>query len=190
MKKRGWMKKSNYINLWPTVIGEYYLNDMSIHNELESHIKSSFFSSLSISIFDTPDSDRFKLWVISCVDDYLTNINFKSDNIQITRAWANSLEYLDAQPVHSHTNTSIAGVYYLETTSDHPPLEIFDPRNDHVFNKTFTYTKNGEPVSYVSSTYITPEKFKLILIPAYLRHSVGYNLCKNPRVSVAMNIQV
>jgi uncharacterized protein (TIGR02466 family) len=181
---------SNYITLWPTVIGEYILDDIDIHNELEAHIKSSFFSSLSISIFDTPGSHRFKLWVISCVDNYLTNINYKSDNIQITRAWANSLEYLDAQPLHSHTNAGIAGVYYLETTPEHPPLEIFDPRTDHVFNKSFTNTKKGDLVSYVSSTYIIPDKFKLILIPAYLRHSVGYNLCKNPRVSVAMNIRV
>lgn len=182
--------KSNYMNLWPTVIGEYYLEDISIHNELQNNITSSGFSSLSISIFDNPGSERFKDWVISCVEDYTSNINFNCKNIEISRAWANTLDFMDEQPIHSHINASLAGIYYLKTVEENPPLEIFDPRNDHLFNQTFKTTKRGEPISYVSSSFITPNKFKLVLMPGYLKHSVSCNLSKFPRVSVAMNINI
>jgi len=68
-------------------------------------------------------------WVKTCIDDYLTNeIFMKYSDHFVTESWLNVNQRGGSQPVHSHPNSIISGTYYVQTLSEHPPLEFHRAR--------------------------------------------------------------
>ncbi len=183
--------KSNYREIWPTPIGEYWLEDMSIHEELVQHIHDKYEKwngDDTMHLFQ--DDCRFSLWVKQCVKDYTSRFNFPTERVEIERAWCTMQHYLHDNYIHVHNLVDLACVYYVEASSDHPPLEILDPREPHKFNRVRRKMADGNIASGFISIQIPPEKYKLIIHPGYLKHGVGVNLSQNPRSSVAMNTKV
>jgi uncharacterized protein (TIGR02466 family) len=183
--------RSNYREIWPTPIAEYWLEDISIHEELENHIDQKYKSyqgddSMHLFSQDT----RFSLWVKECVKHYTHQFNYPTETVEIPRAWCTTQHYLHDNYIHSHNTFDLACVYYVDVNDKHPPLEIIDPREPHKFNRVRRMMADGNIASGFTSMQIPPEKYKLLIHPAYLRHGVGANLCQEPRIAVAMNIKI
>jgi hypothetical protein len=190
------MKKSNYREIWSTPIGEYWLEDISIHEELIEHIKLKYQNwggDDTMNLF--PEPTRFTTWVSECVTDFTSNF-MQIDGITIGRAWATSQPYGHDNFLHSHARynpengADLACVYYLDVLEGHPPLEIMDPRPAHKFNMVHRKMADGNIASGFCSIQIKPELFKLAIHPGYLVHGVGTNLLDYPRTSVAMNVNL
>jgi hypothetical protein len=189
------MKKS-YKEIWPTPIGEYWLEDDSIHDELVEHINSMYKNwkgDDTMNLF--PQPTRFTEWVFECVRDYTNNF-FPIDECVIGRAWATCQRYGHDNFLHSHAHFNpgsggdLACVYYLDVVEGHPQLEVLDPRPAHKFNMVNRKMADGNIASGFCSIQLKPEKFKLVMHPGYLMHGVGVNMLEYPRTSVAMNINL
>ena len=182
------MMRSNYREIWPTPIGEYWLEDMSIHNELISLVANVQWNG-DDTMHLLKNQTRFGDWVKECVADYVSKFNFPLKDISIRRAWCTTQHPLHDNFIHTHYSVDVAGVYYLETIPEHPSLEIFDPRPSHNFNMVNRRMADGNIASGFCSIQIPPEKYKLLLHPGYLHHGVTHNLTDVPRSAVAMNIE-
>jgi len=181
--------KSNYREIWATPIAEYWLEDMSIHNELKAlveHKYQTYTGHDSMNLFDEPC--RFSEWVHDCVKDYTSKFNYPMVSSTIQRGWCTTQHPLHDNFIHTHYHVDIAAVYYLETIPEHPPLEIFDPRPAHNFNMVHRQMADGNIASGFCSIQAPAEKFKLLMHPGYLRHGVTHNLTNVSRAAVAMNI--
>jgi len=188
--------KKTYKEIWPTPIGEYWLEDISIHEELELYIVEKYKDwkgDDTMHLF--PEPTRFTEWVFQCVKDYTENF-FPIESCNIGRAWATSQPYGHDNFLHSHAHFNagsggdIACAYYIDVIEGHPPLEILDPRAAHKFNMVNRLMADGNIASGFCSIQVKPEKFKLVMHPGYLMHGVGINMLQYPRTSVAMNINL
>jgi len=181
------MTKSNYRELWATPIAEYWLSDMTIHEELTNIVANvSWDGDDSMNLFKTPC--RFSQWVLECVTDYVSKFNYPMKSCEIQRGWCTTQHPLHDNFIHTHYSVDVAAVYYLDTIPEHPPLEIFDPRPAHNFNMAHRKMADGNIASGFCSIQAKPEKYKLLMHPGYLRHGVTHNLTDVPRSAVAMNI--
>ena len=182
--------KSSFKQLWSTPLGEYTLEDSSIHNELIEAYNTPFNieDGTKFNLLDDR-CKKFSDWVLSCCSDYTSNF-FNRTECEIKRSWITTLKYGEYNHFHTHGDSDIVAVYYLETVEEHPELQVFDPRGPHSFNSS-NIVKDGkiicENIRYI---LIPATKFKLVLLPGYLLHGVGTNMSQIPRVSVAMNIKV
>jgi len=182
------MTKSKYHEIWPTPIGEYWLEDMSIHSEIE-HLIATVKWDGDDTLHLLKEQSRFGDWVKECVYDYVSRFNYPIKSCEIQRAWCVVQRSLEDNFIHTHHHVDIAAVYYIDTIPEHPSLEILDPRPAHNFNMVHRKLADGNIASGFSSIQIPHEKYKLIIHPGYLHHGVGHNLTNIPRTVVAMNIK-
>jgi hypothetical protein len=190
------MMRKTYKEIWPTPIGEYWLEDMTIHDELTELVKTKYSNWNPINSMNLFDIDcRFTEWVYSCVKDFTSNF-FEIESAKITRGWCMCLHPGQENFLHSHANFNygtggdLAVVYYVDVVEGNPPLEIMDPRAAHKFNMVERKMTDGSMASGFVSTQVPVEKHKLVLHPGYLVHGVGTNLINYPRTSVAMNVNL
>ena len=179
--------RSNHRELWATPIGEYWLEDMSIHEEIKHLIDTVEWTGDDTTHL-LKEQSRFGDWVKECVADYVSKFNYPLKLCEIQRAWCVSQHPLEDNFIHTHHHVDIAAVYYVETIPEHPSLEILDPRPAHNFNMVHRKLTDGSIASGFCGVQIPHEKHKLIIHPGYLRHGVPHNLTNVSRTSVAMNI--
>jgi uncharacterized protein (TIGR02466 family) len=182
---------SNYKEIWVTPLGEYNLNNTAVHQEMIDAYQKNYEieDGTKFNILDNSNCSNFEKWVLECCADYTSHF-LESSNCRITRSWITTAHYGEQNHFHTHGDSDIVGVYYLETNENHPPLQVFDPRTPHSLNST-NIIEHGkivcENIRYIT---INPTQGKLVLLPGYLLHGVLPNLDKHPRVSVAMNVSV
>jgi uncharacterized protein (TIGR02466 family) len=181
------MMTSNYREIWATPIGEYWLEDMSIHSEIQDRITNFQWNGDDTSHI-LKEQTKFGDWVKECVYDYVSKFNYHIKSFEIQRAWCVLQQPLQDNFIHTHQHVDIAGVYYMDAIPEHPSLEIIDPRPAHDFNMVHRKLIDGTIASGHCSIQIPPEKYKLVLHPGYLHHGVTHNLTNVPRACVAMNI--
>lgn len=179
--------KSDYREIWATPIAEYWLEDMSIHTEIE-HLASTVQWDGDDTMHLLKNETNFGNWVKTCVADYVSKFSYPIKSCEIQRAWCVVQRPLEDNFIHTHQHVDIAAVYYLHTIPEHPPLEILDPRPAHNFNMVHRKLPDGNIASGFCSIQIPVEKYKLVIHPGYLRHGVTHNLTNVPRSAVAMNI--
>ena len=59
---------------------------------------------------------------------YLNNLEYEYDKLEITGMWGNKLYQGDTHPPHTNSNNILSGVYYLKTGKNSSPIHFFDPR--------------------------------------------------------------
>ena len=182
---------SNYKELWVTPLGEYTLNDYDAHNELVSAYQTKYDinDGTQFNLFKSRSCEKFQKWVSECCVDYTSHF-LKNIKCNITRSWITTLNYGEQNHFHTHGDSDIVGVYYLETNENHPGLQVFDPRTPHSLNATNIVENDKVICENIRYIVIPPTQGKLVLLPGYLLHGVLPNLDKHPRVSVAMNISI
>lgn len=179
------------MNYWSTPIEEFLLEDKDIIldsiNIIEEHVPVEM-RSVNHSIYR--EDSKFFNWVLECVRGYLISNFNESRECYVDRAWGVNQRFGYSNDVHSHTPTHIAAVYYINANEHHPELEIFDPRPAHIFNNVFRTVSDGSIMGGCRSIKIEPRTNKLVIFPGYLLHGVGTNMTHDPRVCIAMNINL
>ena len=129
--------------------------------------------------------------LISSIQTACTNFNKDFDlkgQPVLDNIWININGYKDLNLIHNHGNTSMSGVYYVQTppkcgniTFNHP---AFDLVNLSYMNKMNNFN------AYNSPSWSLPVKAGLLyLFPCYLNHLVGSNMNKTTkRISVSFNL--
>jgi uncharacterized protein (TIGR02466 family) len=115
---------------------------------------------------------------------YLNDLQYEYEKLEITGMWANKLHEGEAHPPHTHSNNVLSGVYYLSTSTKTSPIQFFDPRvQAHILkprNKT-----NWNNASMVQFDSIEGKGY---IFPSWLQHWVPPTV--DERISISWNILV
>ena len=171
-----------YREIWKTPIGEV-ISPKVVYDEMVNILNQTTLDCLS------DDSNIFTKWVKHSCKEYLQNFYSNYKDIIITHGYLSIQTYGQSFKVHAHPTADIAAVYYVETNSEHPNIELIDPRPAHKFNGV-TNDNYGKTCDDVRVFEINPESGKLIFFPGYLLHSVGSNLTNHARYAFSMNINL
>jgi uncharacterized protein (TIGR02466 family) len=183
----------NPIFLFPTVLGQFQLNDKVKLQEIIDSVKT--FAKKKTRNKDAilwqsegavQHQEEFK-WLTDCIvrhgEEYMKFMGYEFNTIQVESMWINTYEENDNLHIHNHPNSFISGVFYLTDGAD---IQFLDPRGDirsiilpnkvHNFHNAFSFD-------------ISPSPGKLILFPSWLKHSV-YRQHSGWRASIAFNMMV
>jgi len=105
----------------------------------------------------------------------------------ITGCWANINPPGGFHPPHVHPNNLISGVYYLRTPVEADAISFHDPRPQaHLLQPVATH---AVPETQ-AEIQIETKPGRLLLFPAWLRHSVRPNYSAEERVSISFNVML
>jgi len=177
---------SEQLNLNTDTISQYCL-------EMKKGISSSTIS--NIGGWQSPPLkgehkplDTLLISILNTAKCYQDTFQYKH-LLKINTMWVNINGYKDYNLEHHHTNTVIAGVYYVKAYKNSGDLVFSNPATiameyDWPGNNLKEFNK------YNSATWIIPPiENRLLLFPAWLRHSVRPNLNKKQeRISISFNL--
>ena len=103
----------------------------------------------------------------------------------ISNGWVNQQKPGQSFPLHSHGESLISCVYYIEAYENSGDLLVVDPRGSAVWDLN---VENG--INSVKYKRIKPKTGKMVLFPSYVLHSVEENKSDKTRISVATNIHI
>ena len=125
---------------------------------------------------------REKIYEVT--QQYLDNLKYEYDKLEITGMWGNKLHEGEAHPPHTHSNNFLSGVYYLTSDKKSSPIQFFDPRAQA--NVLRPRNKpNWDNASMVQFDAIQGTGY---IFPSWLQHWVPPT--QDERISVSWNIIV
>jgi uncharacterized protein (TIGR02466 family) len=134
-------------------------------------------------IFDTilKDSKLVKD-IYECIDEHVTKISGEKPNLRITQSWLNINPPGTSHHRHSHGNSILSGVLYIQTNELSGNFVVHTP-NKRAFGG-FIEEFNRYNYEFI---YFTPKKFDLFLFQSSLDHSVNVNESQEDRLSISFN---
>jgi uncharacterized protein (TIGR02466 family) len=163
----------------------YSLKDNDIEGRVISNVGG--WQSKDLEGIHLPLNDLFKE-IINHSSLFMKEIQLKNyDNIKIDNIWININGFKDSNNMHTHPNTLISGVYYVNSFENAGNLNFNrDAIMTYDWNKRTIETLN-EYNSY--SFFVKPVIGNLILFPSWLSHSVSPNQSQTQeRISISFNI--
>lgn len=135
------------------------------------------------NVLDNPEFVNLRSFIEKYIGYYVRDvmrINEKNE-IYITQSWINYNQTNQAHHVHSHPNSIISGVFYIE--GENSPIEFH--RGDKLLDLNLTHDEwNLWNSSQWNADLV---KNKLFLFPSKLIHGVAPNVSDKLRVSLSFN---
>jgi uncharacterized protein (TIGR02466 family) len=106
-------------------------------------------------------------------------------DLAVTGMWANVNPPGGRNQWHTHPNNFLASVYYIQTPEDEDRIVFEDPRPQaYVMMPRVTASNiyNGNNITF------KVKAGRLVMFPAWLKHSVPANNSKRDRISIAFNL--
>jgi uncharacterized protein (TIGR02466 family) len=150
----------------------------------DAHKNEGNISSVDTYVLNNPTFNVLKEEIMSHVNKYLNDIiNPKNElNLYITQSWLNYTEENEFHHAHSHPNSIVSGVLYINADRNndqiifdkpkYPGIEI-DSKNINEYN--------------TNSVHFVVDVGNLLLFPSSLKHYVSYKKGSNTRISLAFN---
>jgi len=141
-------------------------------------------SSENSYVLDSLELATIKQEITACIKYYTDTILKPQDDVEIyiTQSWLNVTEQNQNHHKHTHTNSFLSGVLYIQTNTD----------NGKIFFHNNTYTAltlvPTEFNSWNSKSWWIPTKVgDIVLFPSSLAHDVPTNTSSDPRISLSFN---
>lgn len=137
------------------------------------------------TILENPVLSNLKCEIQKHLDFYFRNIMkiSKSSEIYITDSWLNYTTKNNEHRMHTHTNSIISAVYFLQVNNSVPFLTF--TKKDPYFPLDFT---SDEYNIYNSSEWnLEVSDGDIVVFPSNVWHHVKTNLTDTPRVTLALN---
>jgi|TARA_B110000196_G_C20969183_1_gene577816 uncharacterized protein (TIGR02466 family) len=115
---------------------------------------------------------------------YLEDLQYEYDKLEITGMWANKLYEGDSHPPHTHSNNFLSGVYYLTAGKKASPIQFFDPRPQSQVLRP----RNKANWNNASMVQFSAIQGKGFIFPSWLQHWVPPT--GDERISISWNIIV
>jgi uncharacterized protein (TIGR02466 family) len=105
--------------------------------------------------------------------------------LHITGCWANVNPPGSYHPIHHHPNNYLSGVYYVAVPSVGSQIDFQDPRAQAsmIMPKPRQYSKLT-----VNGAYAQSKEGRLLIFPAWLKHTVPTNEGQSERISISFNL--
>ena len=177
------LRESNK-DLWNLYDPDNMVKNVHTYNPTSSHDVSTdsegnLFASNIVK--ETPNFTRF---LERSIIGYLMELGMKHTiPFAITESWFTRASQGKHAPIHSHGNSDISGVYYLQTNGMDGQLALRNPMNP----------ANGNLVTFLNNMKWGEKKMPLkngllMMWPAYLEHSTHINDTPEDRISVSFNV--
>jgi uncharacterized protein (TIGR02466 family) len=136
-------------------------------------------------LHERPGMAEFVAQVCASAVPVLRFLDMADVAIEMTGCWINLNAPGAAHALHTHPNTYLSGVYYVQTAAGANTINFHDPRPQTSVLRP--------PVTALSShnadqVVVSVEDGVLLLFPAYLPHSVAPNTSDRLRISVSFNL--
>ncbi len=112
-------------------------------------------------------------------------LEIEYEAFEITGCWANVNPEGAPHAAHSHPNNYLSGVYYLRTPAGSDSISFHDPRPQPNIIAPRTRRLNNHNTALIN---VPVKEGRLLLFPAWFRHSVAPNSGKGDRISISFNI--
>jgi uncharacterized protein (TIGR02466 family) len=178
---------------WSTPIWEINTNfdeyfNLCFKNELLNLIGASEHNkSVDIWTIDSDYCTQLKNKIYEMMDLVLPEhfSNYHELKPFISNGWVNQQKSGQSFPLHSHGESVMACVYYIEAYENSGDLLVVDPRGSAVWDLNVENSVNS-----VKYKRIKPKIGKMVLFPSYVLHSVEENKSDKTRISIATNIHI
>ncbi len=134
-------------------------------------------------IFEYPLFAELKKTINEHIKEYVNIIYPGSNlNVYITQSWANYTEPNQYHHIHSHPNSFISGVFYVNAIKNEDMIKFYK-------NSLPMYQINhNQPNNYNSNDVaIFVETGDLVLFPSNFTHNVPPTTSKETRISISFN---
>jgi uncharacterized protein (TIGR02466 family) len=115
------------------------------------------------------------------VNEYTKNVLYTKTELIITQSWSNINNTNESHHVHSHPNSILSGVFYLNTVKGTPI--IFEKS----YNDNISFTSEKHDILNATHFAIDPVPGDLLIFPSTLKHKVLNNNTKDVRISISFN---
>jgi len=132
------------------------------------------------------DEDKFKFLkdiILNEVHSFMNDTMRYTNKFKITTSWFIKLDDGEGAQLHSHLNTMLGGVLYLQTPPNCGDI-VFQNLNDRRFN----LVPDEYNMLNCREWIFTPKEGLLLLFPGELYHKVKVNESKQTRYSMSFNI--
>ena len=136
-------------------------------------------------VLNTPELSNLKRDLTDLVNAYLQKVWKPKYNVEayITISWVNYTEQGQFHHEHSHSNSAISGVYYIDT-DESDTITYITPQHNKL-------TMRVEPTEWniwnSEKWWLPTPKNSLMLFPSILEHKVSQTKNPKTRVSLAFN---
>jgi uncharacterized protein (TIGR02466 family) len=103
--------------------------------------------------------------------------------MQVTGCWANINPHGAYHPTHHHPNNYLSGVYYVAVPPPGSQIFFQDPRPSMIMPKPREYSRLTANAANAES-----KEGRLLIFPAWLKHSVPSNQGQSDRISISFNL--
>jgi uncharacterized protein (TIGR02466 family) len=142
-------------------------------------------------ILNNQEYEDLKLWVLSRSKEFLNTVLTINCDILLTQSWANKNAYGQSTHMHSHQNSIVSGVFYMDCPGNGPGISFHKPEAGGMFSWSLEpsyFSDKEHDYTYVSKLYnMQVSTGELILFPSWLIHSVPVNNTNFDRWSLAFN---
>lgn len=177
-------------NLFPTPVGHYELNREFTKVELDfllnqkNKINAGNNVSVENYICRSPKLKKLTQFFNESLNDYFTTVYSPKHEVvpKITQSWVNYTKPGEYHHKHSHPNSFISGVFYIQSDEEKDKIHFYKDKYQQIMISTEKWNQwNSESWWYEA----IPKK--LILFPSSLTHMVETVQAEQTRVSLSFN---
>jgi uncharacterized protein (TIGR02466 family) len=177
------------MDLFPTPLYINHINDPLINQQknyllnLPKVLNMGNLRSESGYIFEYPLFAELKKTINEHIKEYVNIVYPNSNlNVYITQSWANYTEPNEYHHKHSHPNSFISGVFYVNAIKNEDMIKFYkDLPPAFQINHKQSNNYNSQDVA------ILVETGDLVLFPSNFQHNVPLTTSKETRISIAFN---
>lgn len=178
------------LDLFPTAVGMFDLNrsltdieKATVLNLDKTRNTGNFTSSENYLLNNLPELKNLASFFQESIDEYCKEILSVNDDLSfyITQCWANFSETGQFHHKHSHPNSYLSGVFYMQSS---PEDKIY------FFNKHLREIRTTPKIYNLynaESWWLEAEVGKLYIFPSNLEHMVQTVSSTQTRISISFN---
>lgn len=142
--------------------------------------------STNTHILDEPEMADLHEFCLDSVIDFIKTVNPPKNYLSpyITQSWINYNSQSQGHHRHSHPNSYISGVFYLNAKKEHDKIFFI---NGQIQMPVIRYTPESYTVFNSEEWFIPVETNMLVLFPSSLQHYVQVNNQPYTRTSLSFN---
>jgi uncharacterized protein (TIGR02466 family) len=179
------------IPLYRTIIGAPTQQEQDHLSRLEmTEGRHTALNSHNLRILDQIQLRELRHKIDSGITEFMTHLGVDQAKITmpITTSWLNLYQQGDSTHQHSHSNSIISGVYYLEDCDHTAPIQFHRaPGYVNLWPNTINLPIKQHNALNIDVITVIPKKGELIMWPSHLAHSVPPNESDTPRHTIAFN---
>lgn len=134
-------------------------------------------------VLNQPMFAELKQFIMQCIKEYVVSVYANPNlDVYITQSWANYTKPREFHHKHSHPNSFISGVFYVNAKPKEDMIKFYRDK------PAFFDLLKGQPNNYNSQDVaILVETGDLVLFPSNFVHDVPPTTSEETRISISFN---